>query len=522
MPPISFQQIPNSIGVPGSYVEFDGSRARTGQPGKPYALCVYGQMDAPKTVPYPNGSTAGANIPVTVSSAAQAAALFGPGSILAHMAESIFKTNSTTPVIFVPQLDAGGGVARVLTANYATPYAVAAAVPGSERLYIGDRVYTVPVAVGNTATNVAAAMLAAINADTGALFVATAVAAVLTLTAKNKGECANDVQVVSQYNTSDASPSGAFVQVTQTTAGSVNPSVSAGIASASTLYMTHVVNPYTDATNYALLLAEAQDRWAPLPNGTSVGNGQDDIIVFGAYRGTEAQFISHMATRNSEFFTTAHIEPGQTINALQYGGLMSSAWQFAAAYAATSAALASVVANNPHQLVALSCIVPAPAACRFPFNVRNRTILVHGGATYTYNPSGQVMLEAAITERTLTDSGAPTDAERRVETQLAKSYLRWSLRAMLEATYPRARLANDGTPGLPNNVATPNLIKGAIVALAKTTWVANGIVEDFAGFKNTLIVERSADDCNTIKFQIFPDLVNVLTIKSGKVSYIVC
>src|SRR5262249_27035234 len=114
------------------------------------------------------------------------------------------------------------------------------------------------------------------------------------------------------------------------------------------------------------------------------------------------------------------------------------------------------------------------------------------------------------------------DAERRVETQLAKSYLRWSVRVMLDSTYPSNRLADDGTPGLPNNVATPKMIKGSIIALCKNVWVPVGIVENIDQFKATLIVERSIEDCNTIKFQIFPDLVNILTVKAGKISYIVC
>lgn len=511
---ISFEQIPDTICVPGSYVEFDGTGARTGQSGKPYRIAVFG----PKLAI----GTALADVPVQVGSAAQASTLFGPGSALQHMATCLFKTNSINEVWFVPQADDAAGVARVVSADYSTAYTSAATLSGIERVYIAETEYRAAVALGDTATDVAGAMADAINADPEALFVAVAAGTKLTLTAKNKGELPNDIQVVAQYASTDYSPSGAFVTFAQDTAGAGNPSVAAGLASMSTMDITHVVNPYNDATNYALLLAEAQDRWAPLPSATSLGNGQNDFIVFGAFRGTESQFKTFMDTRNSEYFTTAYVEPGQTISGVQHGGLMSTAWSYAAAYAAKSAALASVVANNPHQLVVLPCLKPAPMATRAHWNLRNRVACSYGGATYTYNAAQQVMIETAITERTTTDSGAPTDAERRVETQLAKSYIRWSLRQMLDSVYPRSRLANDGTPGLPNNVATPSMIKGSIIGLCKNVWVPNGIVEDFAGFKSTIIVERSTSDCNTIKFQIFPDLVNILTVKAGKVSYIVC
>lgn len=519
---ISFQQIPSTVGVPGSYVEFDGTNARRSQAGKPYRLFVYGQMAAPKTGANPTGSTVPANIPVQVNNIALANSYFGPASILAHMLQVMFKLNSINELWVIPQLDNQAGVARVVSIDYATAYTAAAAAAGVEKIYIGDRAYAAAIAVGNTATIVAAAMAAAINADPVALFTATVVTSVLTLTAKNKGECANDVQIVTQYDIGDVSPAGTFATVVQGTAGAQNPSIAAGIASGSTLYMTHVVLPYNDTTNYALIVAEAQDRWGPLPSASSLGNGQDDFVVFAASRGTESAFNTFMGARNSEYVTTAIVEPGQTINTVQYGGLMSSAWQYAAAYAAQSAVLASAVANNPHQNVVLNCIKPAPVVCRFPWNVRNRAILNYGGATYKYNDANQVVLEAAITERLTTDSGAPTDSERRLETQLAKSYLRWSVRAMLDSTYPRARLADDGTPGLPNNVATPIMVKGAIVSLCKNVWVPLGIVENFDQFKNSLIVERSAEDCNTVKFQIFPDLVNIFSVSAGKISYIVC
>lgn len=519
---LTFQQIPSTVGVPGTYAEFDGTGARTTQAGKPYKIFVYGPMDKAKTPAYPLGSIAQPNIPVQVNSAAHASQLFGPGSPLSHMARDLFKTNSINETWFCPQYDDPAGVARVVTANYALAYAAPAAEAGVERIYIGDIEYRVPVAVGATAATVAAALAAVINADPAALFVATVAVATLTLTGKTKGELLNDVQVVAQYNPSDVSPSGDFVTFMSATPGQQNPSIAAGIASASTMYMTHVAVPYNDPTNAALILAEAQDRWGPLPGPTSLGNGQDDFMIFGAFRGSEAQIAAFMASRNSEYRTTMAVEPGQVINGIQYAGLLSSAWQMAAVYAAISAALASAVANNPHQKVVLNCLKPAPVATRFMWNVRNRSILNSGNATYTYNDANQVMLETAITERTTTDTGVPTDAERRVETQLAKSYLRWSLRTMLDTTYPRNRLANDGTAGLPPDVTTPKMIKGSIVSLCMNVWVPLGIVESLEQFKKTLVVERSIEDCNTIKFQAFPDIVNILTVKAGRISYIVC
>jgi phage tail sheath gpL-like len=518
--PISFQQIPSTIHVPYTYVEFDGTGARRTASGKPQTIMALGQMSAAKSVSNPTGSTVPQNIPRLVRSATEASTFFGASSQLAHMADCLFKSSGQTPVYMTGQLDDAAGVARVMSVNYTSVYTAAAAVAGIEKLYIADKEYRAAVAIGDTAATVATAIAAAITADAMALFTAVAAAGVVTLTAKNKGAVANDYQVVSVYADTDVSPSGTFVTPTQTTAGAGNPSVSAAIAAFAGMDITHVINPYNDDSNYLLLLADAQDRWAPLPGATSLGGGQKDYVVFQAVRGTPSQLIAHMSDHNSEYFTTVAVEPSITQGGVLYAGARSASYQFAAAYAGLSSQLVAVVANNPHQNRALSCLIGAPLVARFGFNDLNN-VAREGMSIFNYNGSGQVNLLSGYTERTTTDSGAPTDAERRVETQFAKSYMRWSVISMLEQRAPYMRLADDGTAGLPQNVVTPSIVKGWLIALAKQ-WVGLGVVEDLKGFIDSIVVERSTEDCNTIKFQISPDIVNVLAVKAGKISYIVC
>jgi phage tail sheath gpL-like len=181
-----------------------------------------------------------------------------------------------------------------------------------------------------------------------------------------------------------------------------------------------------------------------------------------------------------------------------------------------------VVANDPLQAIVLDCLKPAPRPCQFTWNERNRTILQSGGSTYTYNDANQVVLENGVTENLTTDAGAATDANRRVETQFANSYLRWSLNNMLQSKYPRSRLAGNGTTGLPNNVVTPDSVAMSILSFAKSDWIAKGIIEDYAGFKSSLVVERSTTDCNTINIFMKPKLVNVLVAKATQICYVVC
>lgn len=511
---ISFNQIPANTAVPGTYIEFDGTGARSATGARKYTNVVMGQMRS-------SGATAIANMPYLVTSKTQAETLFGVDSILAHMAGNHFKENSLNETYFVGQLDDGAGVARVLTVNYATPYAVAATVAGVESLYIGESEYRIAVAVGNTSTIIATAMAAAINADTRSLFTATSSTSTLTLTAKAKGELMNDVVIVSQYYSTDTTAGTTFVTPTQTVAGATNPSVANALANIANLDFTHLTVPYNDDANALLINAEALDRWAAIPSSTSLGAGQRPFMTFGAVRGTEAQLITHFSDRNSAYRTSLCLEPSVTQSSVLFAGLLSSPFQAAAAYAAASSKLTSIVPNKPHQNVVLTSLKAAAQVAKFPWSTRNRLIAL-GGSTYTYTGDNQVLLENGITERITTDNGTPSDAEIRVETQFAKDYIQWSLKVMMENTYPSHRLADDGTAGLPSDVATPNLIKGSLISLAKSTWVPMGLVENLANFKNTLIVQRSAQDCNRIEFQMFPDLVNILVVKAGKVSYIIC
>ncbi len=533
---ITFEQIPPSIGVPGTYGEFNGSNARRTAGTKRYVNLILGQMSdelAHTVYGMPYGqplttnylvATARPNMPYLVTSAKQAGELFGVGSIIHHQAITHFKTNPRSETYFCGQKPNEQGIARIITADYNINYVVNANKAGIERIYIGEAEYFVSVKSGDTTVQITDKLVSLINLDVNRLFNASASAGVLTLTARNKGELYNDIQIISQYRTTDipASPTGLFTTFLQTTAGQLNPSLATAINNIQSSYYTHVVCPYNDELNANLLLIEAQNRWSPLPNETSLGNGQEDFVIFSAYRASEGGLMAFMSNRNSQHRTVMAVEAGKTVDGIVYAGLMSSIFQVATAYGSTSSRLTDIVANQPHQQVVMSALKSAPLPSRFSWVERNRFILNYGLATYNYNQDSQVVLENAITERTATDNGTPSDAERRVETQFTNSYIRWSTRQMLETQYPAHRLADDGTIGLPSNVATPSMIKGSLLSLALNTWLPLGIIENFEQFAADLVVERSINDCNTINIRMFPDLINILSVKALGIHYIVC
>ena len=82
---ISLDNIPTTIRVPLAYVEFNNENAVSGTAANPYRLLVLGQKTSAGTHPKLS--------PVLVTSADQAAKLFGVGSMLHAMLAAVKKAN---------------------------------------------------------------------------------------------------------------------------------------------------------------------------------------------------------------------------------------------------------------------------------------------------------------------------------------------------------------------------------------------------------------------------------------------
>lgn len=510
---ISFNQIPSNIGVPGAYVEFNGDNARTAPQAKPVRILVYGQMLAT--------GTATPNVPILVSNIGQAIVDFGRGSMLADMLGCHFKVNALNEVYVVPQIDQG-----TVKAVHSVTYTGNADEVGVASLYIGGRRYTVPVSVNTSYDTIAEAMVVEINADLDATFTASSAteSGILLITARHAGELGNDLQINSVFYRSDSIPLGIGVTYDQTVQGAVNPDVADSIAATASGYYTDIIFPYTDEPNMALIEAELEDRWAPLPNETSLGAGQNDAHLWTAFRGTQSEFYAWKETRNNRHVTVLNVEPPITVGDADYVGAMSPVWIFADVYGATGAYYSGITPNGNLQNIAMGCLQPAPMPSRFTWNERNQRIL-NGGATYKYDGDGSgngIVLERATTTYTQTINGTVTDAERDTETQKLNSYLRWSLRQVILSKYGRHRLANDGNRvSRQQDVTTPLRIKATIVDLAGT-WADLGYIENYDQFKRDLRVERSVTDCNTVNALLSPDHVNQFRVFAGQIGYIVC
>ena len=135
---ITFNFVPNDIRVPGSYVEFDASKALSGLPSVPLKILVIGQRLA-------TGSTA-ALTPVKLTSKALAIAAFGRGSLGSLGAAALKDVNDRTECWGIGLADAGGSVAAAGTLTFTGP----ATGSGTIALYVAGKRLAIGVAVANS------------------------------------------------------------------------------------------------------------------------------------------------------------------------------------------------------------------------------------------------------------------------------------------------------------------------------------------------------------------------------------
>lgn len=107
-----------------------------------------------------------------------------------------------------------------------------------------------------------------------------------------------------------------------------------------------------------------------------------------------------------------------------------------------------------------------------------------------------------------------------VETIKTLSYIRYAIRSRITQKFPRHKLANDGTRfGVGQPIVTPSIIRAELIALF--TELENvGLVENFDAYKESLIVERDANDKNRINVLSNDDLVNQFRIYAHSIQFL--
>ncbi len=483
---LSFDTIPVDIRTPGQFVEIDASRAQQTLGAKPQRVLIIGQRLATAHVP--------ALLAARTTSADQAVWQHGRGSMLAAMCAAFLLNHPTAEVWSMPVADDGAGVAATKTVTITGP----ATAAGTANLYVAGQRVRAAVASGDTATTVATALAAAVNAMPDLPVTAGSAAGVLTLTARHKGEAGSGIDVRMNYR-GETTPAGLAFVVAAGVAGTGNPDVADVLTAIGDEWFDVFVMPWTDDANLDALDVALDDRWSALK--------MIEGVAFAYANGTQGALAALGDGRNG-----AHLSIGGM------DGSPTPAWVIASAYAAQVAASAAIDPARPFQTLALKGVL-APAVHQ-RFTREERDLLLRDGiSTFTIDAGGQVLIERPISTYRTNPFGLPDTAYLDLNTHFTVAYLRWSVRSRIAWKYGRHKLADDGVPYGPGQaVVTPNVIKGELVALF-LEWAAAGLVEDVEAFKAGLIVERDAGDPNRLNVLMPPDLVNQFRVFAAAVQF---
>lgn len=485
---ISFDSIPANLRTPGCFIEFNNELA--GATSIEFQAVMFAQKLS--------AGSAAANVPVLVTSPAQATVLFGRGSMAALMVAAYLAINSSIPLMVIPQVDLVAGTAAVGSITVDT----AATGAGTLALYLGGVLVQVGVASGDAVDDIAIAIAAAINANAD-LPVTAAVDGVddekVNITARHKGEVFNGFDIRANYY-GERMPAGVTVTCVSLTGGSGNPDMADGIDAMGDEWFNWAIVPYTDTANLTQLKTALDNRWGPMQ--------QIGCRAFAAYAGTLA---------NTGTFGNGHNSPHLSVMAI--GSSPTPVCLAAAINAAVGSASLSIDPARPLQTLVLPGMQAPALADRWTRSERN-ILLYDGISTHSVDKDGTCRIERQITTYQTNAASLPDASYLDINTPETLERIRYLQRTTIMQKYPRHKLADDGTQyGAGQAIITPSIIKGELLALYRDMEEL-GWVEDFETYKANLIVERDPTDRNRINWRDTPNLVNQARVFAGKQQFI--
>ena len=478
---VDFTQVPAQTLVPFVWVELDASQARPGSGVQPYKLLIIAQM-------LDSGGSATALTPYLVTSSAGAAGLFGAGSQAHRMAAAVFA-NQPSVELWMVGMDASGGTATTWALDLTGP----ATGNGTVQLYLGGIRVQTAVASGDSVDTIGGAIAANINANANLEVTAAYAANTVTLTAKNKGTAAAEMDVRVNYLQGEELPAGVGITINAPTPGATDPDISTAFAALGDVHYNVLAVPFTDAANLAAIEVELANRVNP--------DRQIDMVAIAATNRSHANLITLAGTVDNSHMSIMGTWKSPTTH-----------WAWAAALAAQVAFSAQNDPALPFQNTTLAGILPPVEVEDFTL-LEKELLLAAGIAVFQRNAAGNAVIGRLVTTYTQTSGGAEDDTYRDLTTALTLAYFRWDLRNQVFKKFPAHKLASDDARVAPGSrIVTPRSFKAELVAIGRR-WHARGLLEDFETFKSTVHVERDvAKDPNRLDVFLAPDVVNQLRV----------
>lgn len=494
---VSFQNIPTNIRVPLFYAEIRPAQSLANQQTQ-RVLVVGGTLSTvpllPVFMPPPSGTGA--------QGAAQAAAAqFGKGSMLAEMMGSYRTNDGFTEVWVLPVPDPSGGAAATATIVISGT----ATASGTLNVELGDYLIQQGVTSGQTATAIATALAATINALSGAPVTATASTGTVTLTTRHKLIAMNNLSLMLNYlgtTGGQSTPAGLTVSTSAFTGGTGIPVLTGMAAALGQMDFDFVISGYTDATSLAAMTAmmsDASGRWCYLDQ------------LYGGVWAADVDTFSNLLTL------------GGTVNdqhQLIWGAYGTPTAPWKATAFATAACVPRIVAqpNLPLQQIAIPGIL-APPVGDFPSVSTQQSMLTNGISILSWDRTGMCRIVRAVTTYQTNSFGVADQSYMDVGTPYTLMAVLRQLKGLVTTRYANVLLVPDGTPiGVGVPAVSPRTIKADLIAEYNTMQDA-GLVQNAAGFAAGLVVTINANDPTRVDVLWDPSITPGLAIFAAAVQF---
>jgi len=469
MPPIVFQDFPTGRRTPGHHVEFNTRIAGRGLVASTTKVLFIGQRLS-------TGSVAELTL-VQVTSPADAQAYFGRGSQLARMLVAAFAENRQLNAWAIALDDDGAGVAATQTVTFSGTASGDVLV----KLWIAGELVELLARDGDAAADVAGDIDDLLTTTTAPDLPMTgaAVAAVLTMTARNKGTVGNAIDVHIEFD-----GDGLSAVVAAGATGATDPDIQDALDVAFPDDFDFIVSAFGDATALGSLETHLDNLVDPVESRGGLGVGAN------------SDTYSAATTLAANFSTSGFM------NVAALPGSPTWAPELAAMYAAVLASQDDPAMPYNH-LPLVGALVPWDAADRL--TAAEVEAALHAGVSPLVLGAGtKIRIVRAITTYVENEAGEEDDALMDVTTSRTLFYARAQLLAMLNLNYPRAK----------NTAARRAAIRQDIIALLYAMQAAE-ILEDIDEHAEQVTVETNPSVDTRIDIFIPTDVVPGLHIAAA-------
>ncbi|MEM9074438.1 MAG: phage tail sheath subtilisin-like domain-containing protein [Myxococcota bacterium] len=471
---ISFSEVPEANLTPGFHSEVDTSNLSGGVTTKTVLIIGYS----------PTG-------PQLVPTLVQGDGQWPRNSQLGRMIRAYRRNHSTVTIYAIAISPPAGGAPAIGTLTVSGT----ATQSGTLSIWVGGKRIQVGVNNGDSATVVAAAIEAAIDADPDVLAGAGAVGAVVTVTTDSNGAVYNDLGLAVDPKETERGVDGISVAVVGFAGGAGDPTITDALDLVPGEKYSSIIVGFRDATTLTALEQEMVRRW----QATVELGGH----AFVGAPGTLAEMVTIGSARNAEHLTVMGSSNSQT-----------PWWEWAAAAGARNTGKSNPVIG--HSDLPLTGMDAPEISGRFDKSERD-TLLKNGVSTFRVSGGG-VVLDRIVTTKTERD-GAEDFTELPITLWRTIETLREIWTQRIRRKYQNFAIASapDVQPTASARILTPTSLRAEAV-----TWFremrALGYVQDEELFRSQLNTAVNGLDPNRmdafLPLNLIKELVTIASVVS--------